>query len=274
MATGWPCAVSAAAVRSQTKGADQAPWIRTISDTGSSVVMVFTILISKIMVRPSVIRREPSRRAQYRSGMASVDRARAGRPRTEGLDEALLEAALEELGRVGYARMRLETVARLAGTTKPTLYLRYPSKVALVSAALGSLRNRTPRELTGDVRDDLVAELRLLRRGAIERKGISMLGAALVEEHENPEITALYREHVVLPRRENLRRVMEAGKASGQLRADADTELGITMLVGSLYAAHAAGEVVSPDWPERVVAAWLDANGPADAPRARPRRAR
>jgi AcrR family transcriptional regulator len=192
--------------------------------------------------------------------MASVDRTRAGRPRTEGIDEALLEAALVELGRVGYARMSLEKVARLAGTTKPTLYLRYPSKVALVSAALGSLRKRTPRELTGEVRGDLVAELRLLHAGAIERRGISMLGAALAEEHENPEITALYREHVVRPRRENLRRIMEAGKESGQLRADADTELGITMLVGSLYALHAAGEPVPRDWPERVVAGWLEAN--------------
>jgi AcrR family transcriptional regulator len=183
-----------------------------------------------------------------------------GRPRREGLDDAILEAAAAELGRVGYARMTLDAVAQRAGTTKTTLYTRYASKAALATAALESMRRQTPRELTGDVRADLVAELTLFRQGALRPNGMSMLGAVLAEEHETPELLDLFRRHVVLPRRENLRRILRAGVDSGQVRADADLELGIAMLVGSLYATYVAGRQVRASWPERAVDAWLEGN--------------
>jgi AcrR family transcriptional regulator len=186
--------------------------------------------------------------------------AARGRPRQRGLDEAILEAALEEMGRVGYARMNIDTVARLAGTTKPTVYRRFPSKATLATTALESLRRRTLRELTGDVREDLIAELTLFREGAMRPHGMSMLGVVLSEEHETPELLDLFRRHVVLPRRENLRRILRAGLTSGQLRADADVEIAISMLVGSLYASHLAGRTPRGDWPRRVVDAWLCAN--------------
>jgi len=112
---------------------------------------------------------------------------RRGRPRTAGLDEAILGAALDEMSRVGYARMSVDAVAQRAGTTKPTVYTRYSSKAALATAALESMRRRTPRRPTGDARADLVAELTLFRQGALRPHGMSMLGAVLAEEHETPE---------------------------------------------------------------------------------------
>ena len=183
-----------------------------------------------------------------------------GRPRRTGLDEAILEAALAELGRVGYPRMNLDAVAQAAGTTKPTIYARYPSKAALATAALESLRLATPRIPTGDTRADLIAELTLYRAGTLRPNGMTMLGAVLAEEHETPELLALFREHVVLPRRENLRRILLAGVASGQIRNDADLETAITMMIGSLYATYLAGRPVWANWPERVVDAWLKGN--------------
>jgi AcrR family transcriptional regulator len=79
-----------------------------------------------------------------------------GRPRRDGLDHAILDATLAEMARAGYPRMSVEAVARQAGTTKPTVYARFPSKAALATAALESLRQSTPRHLTGDVRHDLI----------------------------------------------------------------------------------------------------------------------
>jgi AcrR family transcriptional regulator len=189
-----------------------------------------------------------------------ASRQAPGRPRRQGLDEAILNAALDEMGRVGYARMNLDRVAGLAGTTKPTLYRRYPSKAALATAALASLRRRTSRDPTGNVRDDLIAELTLFREGALRPHGMSMLGAVLSEEHETPELLELFRRNVVDPRRANLRRILRAGVAAGELRKDADVEVAVTMLVGSLYAAYLAGHSPRRDWPRRVVDAWLEAN--------------
>ena len=191
----------------------------------------------------------------------SVER-RPGRPRRHGLDDAILAATLDELGRVGYARMNLDRVAHQAGTTKPSLYRRYPSKAALATAALDSLRRRTAGELSGEVREDLIAELTLFREGALRPHGMSLLGLVLAEEHETPELLDLFRKHVVLPRRENLRRILRAGIASGQLRPNADVETAITMLVGSLYASHLGGRTPRGDWPRRVVDAWLHTNVP------------
>jgi AcrR family transcriptional regulator len=185
---------------------------------------------------------------------------RRGRPRRQGLDDAILSATLKELARVGYSRMSLDTVARAAGTTKPTIYARFPSKAALATASLESLRRATPRHLTGDVRRDLIEELTLLRSGALRSGGASMLGAVMAEEHENPELLKLFRKHVVQPRRQNLRRILRAACDNGQLDPDADIELGITMLVGSLHASLMAGKPVGRDWPERVVDAWLRQN--------------
>jgi AcrR family transcriptional regulator len=186
-----------------------------------------------------------------------------GRPRRESLDAELLDAALAEMSRVGYVRMNLDAVAARASTTKPTLYSRYPSKAALATAALEHMRQRTPRPpLSGDVRRDLVEELDRFRMGALRPHGMSMIGTVLAEEHENPELLRLFREHVIAPRRQTLRRILRAARKNGQLAEDADIELGVSMLVGSLYALYSAGNAVSRDWAPRVVDAWLRTNGP------------
>jgi AcrR family transcriptional regulator len=186
--------------------------------------------------------------------------ARRGRPRTAGLDEAIVEAALDEMSRVGYARMSVDAVAQRAGTTRPTIYTRYPSKAALATAALESMRRRTPRELTGNTRADLIAELTLFRTGALRPHGMSMLGAVLAEEHETTDLLDRFRTHVVRPRRQNLIRILRAGVATGQIRSGADLELGVAMMIGSLYATYVEGRRVPASWPERVVDAWLASN--------------
>jgi AcrR family transcriptional regulator len=170
------------------------------------------------------------------------------------------------MGRVGYARMNLAAVAARAGTTKPTIYARFPSKAVLATAALEHMRRSTPRPpLTGDVRRDLIDELGRFQAGALRPFGMTMLGVVLAEEHETPELLALFREHVILPRRRALKRILRQGKATGQLQADADLELAVTMLIGSLYALYSSGRPVGRDWPRRVVDAWLEQNraGPA-----------
>jgi AcrR family transcriptional regulator len=183
-----------------------------------------------------------------------------GRPRREGLDQAILKATLAEMARVGYPRTSVESVAKQAGTTKTSVYARFPSKAALATAALESLRQSTPRQFTGEVRHDLIEELMFLRKGLLRANGLAMLGAVLAEQHDNPELLRLFRKHVVQPRRENLRRILRAALESRQIDPAADVEVAITMLVGSLQAASIAGQRPGKDWPARVVDAWLREN--------------
>ena len=121
------------------------------------------------------------------------------------------------MARDGYARMSVDAVAREAGVSKPTLYLRYPSKAALATAALAHAREQTAPRDTGDTRADLIATLRHFRTGVERPFGMALVGTALAEEHHTPELLAQFRENLVEPRRQMLRSVLERARARGEL---------------------------------------------------------
>jgi AcrR family transcriptional regulator len=177
-----------------------------------------------------------------------------GRPRSAAVDEAILDAARAELGARGYARMSVDAVAARAGVSKPTVYLRHPTKADLATAAIASLRVRPRPAPTDDVRSDLLAHLRLLRAGLERPHGMATFGTVLAEEHETPELLALFRERLVAPRRRELRAVLEAGRERGELRADADLDVAVAALVGAFFARYLAGEPLRG----RVVTALVD----------------
>ncbi len=180
-----------------------------------------------------------------------------GRPRGPHTDQKILEAALSLMARHGYARMSVDAVAAAAGVTKPTIYRRYPSKEALATAALAASRLQTAPAESGDTRTDLIAHLRHFQRGVGRPFGMAMLGTVLAEEHETPELLALYREHVVRPRRHMVRTVLARARARDEFRDEVDIETAINMLIGSYYAHYLADTPVPADWPERTTDAAL-----------------
>ncbi|HEX2120798.1 MAG TPA: helix-turn-helix domain-containing protein, partial [Thermoanaerobaculia bacterium] len=62
-----------------------------------------------------------------------------GRPRGEGADEVILAIALEMLTAKGYRELTVDAVAERAGVAKTTVYRRWPSKGALVAAAIAPM---------------------------------------------------------------------------------------------------------------------------------------
>ena len=62
-----------------------------------------------------------------------------GRPRRAGADEEILDVARQMLRENGYRDLNVDTVAERAGVAKTTLYRRWPSKGALVAAAIEPL---------------------------------------------------------------------------------------------------------------------------------------
>jgi AcrR family transcriptional regulator len=157
------------------------------------------------------------------------------------------------MARDGYARMSVDAVAAEAGVSKPTLYLRYPSKAALATAALAHVREQTAPRETGDTRADLVALLRHFRAGVERPFGMAMVGTVLAEEHHIPELFAEFRRRLVEPRRRMVRSVLEGARARGELRTGVDLETAVNALVGSYYAGYLAGGRAPRDWPERTV---------------------
>jgi len=59
-----------------------------------------------------------------------------GRPRREGADEEILSIARTLLAEHGYRALTVDAVAERAGVAKTTIYRRWPSKGALISALI------------------------------------------------------------------------------------------------------------------------------------------
>lgn len=81
------------------------------------------------------------------------------RRRGAALEEALLDAAWQELTERGYDAFTIESVAARAQTSRAVLYRRWPSKAELVRAAVvrNVQRNPIPLPDTGSLRGDMIA---------------------------------------------------------------------------------------------------------------------
>ncbi|MEU6710630.1 TetR/AcrR family transcriptional regulator [Nonomuraea sp. NPDC046802] len=86
------------------------------------------------------------------------------RRRGSTLEEAIVEAAWDELREAGYAKATMNSIARRAGTSKHVLYRRWKSRPELFLAALRRFAATVEVPDTGDVRDDLVALMGRIRQ--------------------------------------------------------------------------------------------------------------
>lgn len=84
------------------------------------------------------------------------------RRRGLALEEAILDAAWSELSTNGYAKFTFETVARLASTSRPVLYRRWPTRASLASSAILRHMKRNPIIVPdlGNLKDELQCAMR------------------------------------------------------------------------------------------------------------------
>ncbi len=162
-------------------------------------------------------------------------RGRAGRPRDEHADAAIVAAALELLAEVGVHRFRMDDVAGRAGVGKATIYRRYPSKEQLVAAAVASLVSEIALPDTGTTRGDLLS----LMRDAVavySQPRAGGLMASLVEAmRHDSALAAAVREGFLAARRRALEQVLERGVERGDLESGLDVELALDVLGGPLF---------------------------------------
>ena len=102
-------------------------------------------------------------------------RSRGGRPtkaQASALDRKIRECALEEFLQHGYEGTSMNAIAAAAGTTKPSLYARFPTKEDVFRSVLGwALQQHDwpePEPPAPDP-DDLEAALTAVARAAIRR---------------------------------------------------------------------------------------------------------
>ena len=89
----------------------------------------------------------------------AAEDARVGRTRAD-----VARAALAVLTDEGADAVTHAHVADIAGYSKTTLYTHWPSRADLIALALDAIGELPHREPTGDVREDLIAELHAFRQ--------------------------------------------------------------------------------------------------------------
>ncbi|GAA4235699.1 AcrR family transcriptional regulator [Streptosporangium album] len=172
----------------------------------------------------------------------SKESTRKRRRGTE-LEAALLEAAWDELVAVGYEQLTYEAVADRAGTSRPVLYRRWPSKRELVLAALRHQAPSLPDEPpdTGDLRGDVLALLRLVVRRTRELAPVREVLAA--EQGQATELTAYLASRNQGPGHDWMRTVLERAARRGEVDAadplpDRLVTLPVVLVVHDLFTAR------------------------------------
>jgi AcrR family transcriptional regulator len=163
----------------------------------------------------------------------------------------VLKATLVELGRVGYARLRVEEVAERAGVNKTTIYRRWATKAELVEAAIRSARGETVAPDTGTVAGDLIA----LAAAAAERARSPekrSLSRVIHSELDHPEVAAIAR---ALRGEARVAWVdaVERGIARFELPPETDAELVVDLLWGAIMTRLRVDERVDREWIQAAV---------------------
>jgi AcrR family transcriptional regulator len=101
--------------------------------------------------------------------------ARVARTRAD-----VARAALQLLTTDGPDAMTHARVAEVAGYSKTTLYTHWPARIDLVTIAIESLGEMPHHERTGDLRADVIAELKVFRTG-INELGLDRVLASMAQ---------------------------------------------------------------------------------------------
>ncbi|GAA1875182.1 TetR/AcrR family transcriptional regulator [Pseudonocardia ailaonensis] len=112
--------------------------------------------------------------------------APTGRPRDPALEQAILDATVDLIVRRGMAGTTVAEIARQAGTGKAAVYRRWPTKTALVVAAVRALQAEVTVPDNGSLREDLHDWVRHFTSG--DEKAAVLLATLLGEASRDTEL--------------------------------------------------------------------------------------
>jgi AcrR family transcriptional regulator len=158
----------------------------------------------------------------------------AGRPRRTDVDDAVLGATLELLARELGGEFTVDAVADLAGVAKTTIYRRWPTKNALIAAAIERLylgHVEVPDE--GSLARDLVTMLQTSYDVMVSGAG-RVLEPLIRRSALQPEVAEAVRALMHRRRRAYLQ-VLNRAVARGELPPGTPHELIVDVLLGPFW---------------------------------------
>ena len=142
---------------------------------------------------------------------------------TGAREEELLDATIELLLDVGYDRLTMDAVAKLARASKATLYRRWSSKQSLVVDAVTRSKRAVVLDPpdTGSLRGDLV-ELFCGQRGLGSHDTTLVLGVVVTALQTDAEFAREFRDQVPGPKIAVMGEIYRRAEARGELAPGAD----------------------------------------------------
>jgi len=163
------------------------------------------------------------------------------------------EATIETLVEQGFEGFSIEAVAQRAGVARTTIYRNWRSRAELVVDAFGSLSAPPDIEPSGDLRADLMVIVGHMAEELPRARWASVI-AALVAAAEHDVELAREKRKLINTRQQPLVDAIEAAIKAGQIRADIDPLMVVSMLAGPLfYRRLMSGETVDHDFAGQVV---------------------
>jgi AcrR family transcriptional regulator len=157
--------------------------------------------------------------------------------RNERSRQAILSTTADLLGRVGYTKLTVETIAARAGVGKQTIYRWWPDKGALILEAYLALVG-AEEDLTLPDSGDLEADLRLVLGSLVDSLADPVFErryrALLTAIQDDPKLAAALLDRLLKPWLEATRQRLRAAQRAGQI-CDVDLEVAAEMLYGPVY---------------------------------------
>ena len=167
----------------------------------------------------------------------------------DSVEDRIADATLRLLRSGGPRAVTVEAVAAASGVAKTTIYRRYRDRREVLSVALS--RVATPQPI--DTGAPAAERLLRLTTQAVEAVtgGVGLGGVAAMLTDDDPEFLTLFR-RILAQQRAELEAVIDAGKATGEVRPDLDNAALLDAIVGGYLAEHARTGAVAPGWEQRL----------------------
>jgi len=160
--------------------------------------------------------------------MGEVQGSRSQRAR-----QAVLDATADLVAEVGVERTTIDEIASRSGVAKTTIYRHFNSKQALVVEAVHACTHIPVVTDTGSLRDDLISCFSGTTKASYDGRLGDMMLSLMDAAQRDPELGRLVRAQTD-QRRRFATEVIERAVSRGDLPADVDVDLLVTLVAGPL----------------------------------------
>lgn len=160
--------------------------------------------------------------------------------RRERSRQAIFAATRALVVEEAYEKVTVEAIAARAGVGKQTIYRRWPSKSAVVFAAVLALSEDADGQSialpdTGDLGADLKVVMRATAEEFADPSFDRLIRALNTEIANDAALAAEYREKLAQPLEEAKKARLRSAREAGQLDAGADLDLVLEVLYAPLF---------------------------------------